>query len=221
MASFGAGRSYGNELSDRVFVGLLGFYVAAGFGLSAAIAVLTYNMRIPLVVGMVIGLVIPIVGIIISAKSDNWLVSTFGYLLVVVPFGALLGPVVAQYELTSVIQIAIMVFFVSVGMWIVGMVIPPIASNWSGYFVMILLVIILGDVARVVMVSLGIQTQTFHLWHWAIAVFFAGLIVYDVNKAMQGYKTMDNVADAACGIYLDILNLFLRVLAAGGNKKSR
>ena len=41
----------------------------------------------------------------------------------------------------------------------------------------------------------------------------------DVNKAMQRPRTLDNAVDSAVGIYLDILNLFLRILELMGKKK--
>ena len=45
-----------------------------------------------------------------------------------------------------------------------------------------------------------------------IAVIFALYIGYDWVKAQQYVHTLDNAVDSALDIYMDIINLFLRVL---------
>lgn len=207
-------------LSDRVFMFVLGLYVVGGLLASTLMAALSYHWQAPnLIVVLVLGLGLPILGIMISFKSDDWMISTLGYALVVVPFGVLLGPVVALYQLQSVIQVVATTLVVSAALWAVGMLIPPIVQNWSAYIIGALLILIAGDLTRLVMPIFGLQPVTLQWWAWVGVILFSGLIVYDVNKAMQRPKTLDNAVDAAVGIYLDILNLFLRLLEIMGKKK--
>lgn len=207
-------------LSDRVFMFVLGLYVVGGLLASTFMAALSYHWQAPnLIVVLVLGLGLPILGIMISFKSDDWMISTLGYALVVVPFGVLLGPVVALYQLQSVIQVVATTLVVSAALWAVGMLIPPIVQNWSAYIIGALLILIAGDLTRLVMPIFGLQPVTLQWWAWVGVILFSGLIVYDVNKAMQRPKTLDNAVDAAVGIYLDILNLFLRLLEIMGKKK--
>lgn len=207
-------------LSDRVFMFVLGLYVVGGLLASTFMAALSYHWQAPnLIVVLVLGLGLPILGIMISFKSDDWMISTLGYALVVVPFGVLLGPVVALYQLQSVIQVVATTLVVSAALWAVGMLIPPIVQNWSAYIIGALLILIAGDLTRLVMPIFGLQPVTLQWWAWVGVILFSGLIVYDVNKAMQRPKTLNNAVDAAVGIYLDILNLFLRLLEIMGKKK--
>ena len=52
------------------------------------------------------------------------------------------------------------------------------------------------------------------------AVIFSLYIGYDYWKAQQYPKTVDNAVDSALDIYLDIINLFMRILSILGNGKS-
>lgn len=200
---------------------MLGLYVTGGLAASAYVATLTYHWNVSNIwVFLMVGLALPILGIVISLRSSDWIVSTFGYLMVLVPFGAILGPFVAHYEVPSVLQAVTITVIVAGGMWLVGTIIPPITRSWGAAIVGILLVVIAGDVARMLVSWQGIEPQSMRLWDWLVAAIFSGLVVYDVNKAQQLPRTLDNAVDSAVGLYLDIINIFVRVLAASGKKSS-
>jgi FtsH-binding integral membrane protein len=203
----------GSELSDNVYMFFLGLFVVGGLLGSAVMAGLTYDWEVANIwVYLAIGLVLPIIGIIVSFASNNWQISLMGYALVFLPLGAILGPFVALYELNVVVQVIIMTMIVSTVLWIVATFIPPITQNWYGYIIGLLLILIAGDLTRAFMPSFGIQPVALEWWAWVGAILFSGLIIYDVNKAMQRPKTLDNAVDSSVGIYLDIINLFIRLL---------
>ncbi len=214
-------KNIGSELTDRQFLAVLGGFVVIGLLVSTFMATLTYNWNPNIFVMLFIGLAIPFYGIHLSITSDDWVKSAIGYALVVIPFGALIGPVVALYEVPSVLQIMAATLVVSTLLWVVGMLVPPITKNWSAYIVGALLVLIAGDLSRIFMPMFGVQPVALEIWDWVGILLFSGLIVYDVNKAMQREKTMDSAVDSAVAIYLDIINLFLRALSAKGKRKSR
>lgn len=54
-------------------------------------------------------------------------------------------------------------------------------------------------------------------WDWLVALLFCGYIGYDWSKAQQDYKTLDTAIDNAVGLYLDIINLFVRLLGSNDN----
>nr|MCR5618576.1 Bax inhibitor-1 family protein [Lachnospiraceae bacterium] len=57
---------------------------------------------------------------------------------------------------------------------------------------------------------------------WIGAALFSGYIGYDFWRAQQFPKTLDNAVDCAVDIYLDIINLFLRILRIlAGSRSSR
>jgi FtsH-binding integral membrane protein len=56
----------------------------------------------------------------------------------------------------------------------------------------------------------GMQTPS--LLDGLFVLIFSGYIGYDWARANQLPKTLDNAIDASAALYLDIVNLFLRIL---------
>lgn len=54
---------------------------------------------------------------------------------------------------------------------------------------------------------------------WIVAVIFCGYIGYDWEKANRMPKPVDNAVDGAAAIYMDIINLFMRILRIFGRSK--
>ena len=54
---------------------------------------------------------------------------------------------------------------------------------------------------------------------WIVVMIFCGYIGYDWSVANQYQKTVDNAVDSAADLYLDIINLFLRILRIMGKKR--
>jgi FtsH-binding integral membrane protein len=53
---------------------------------------------------------------------------------------------------------------------------------------------------------------------YVMVVIFGGYIGYDWAKAQVYPKTLDNAIDSAADIYVDIINLFIRILSIVGKK---
>ena len=54
---------------------------------------------------------------------------------------------------------------------------------------------------------------------WFAAIIFSLYIGYDFLKANELRYTVDNAVDSAVDIYLDIINLFLRILEILGSRR--
>ena len=54
---------------------------------------------------------------------------------------------------------------------------------------------------------------------WVAAALFSLYIGFDVYRSQQFPKTVDNAVDCALDIYMDIANLFLRILQILGKRK--
>ena len=50
------------------------------------------------------------------------------------------------------------------------------------------------------------------LFDWLFVGIFSGYIGYDWARAQRLPKTLDNAVDAAAALYVDIVNLFIRLL---------
>ena len=53
---------------------------------------------------------------------------------------------------------------------------------------------------------------------YAVALIFCGYIGLDWCRAQRYPKTLDNAIDSAADIYLDVVNLFIRVLSITGKR---
>jgi len=53
---------------------------------------------------------------------------------------------------------------------------------------------------------------------WVVVLIFCGYIGYDWGRANSIPKTLDNAVDSAAALYMDIINLFLRILRIMGRK---
>ncbi|MCX6778864.1 MAG: Bax inhibitor-1 family protein, partial [Candidatus Magasanikbacteria bacterium] len=134
-----------------------------------------------------IGLVVPIIGIFISLGSKDWLVSLFGYTLVVVGLGAITGPTVAMYQ-TGVVMSALMATAgVTIVMSLVGILYQKSLEGWGGYLFGALLALVFVRVAQSIMIGMGVKEEIWYMpWiEYAAAVLFSLYIVYDWNRALR------------------------------------
>ena len=69
---------------------------------------------------------------------------------------------------------------------------------------------------EIVLLILGVDQR---VSDWLAAGLFSLYIGYDVYRSQQFVKTVDNAVDSALDIYLDIANLFIRLLEILGRRK--
>ena len=55
---------------------------------------------------------------------------------------------------------------------------------------------------------------------YIMVLIFSGYVGYDWSKAQIFPKTLDNAIDSAADIYVDIVNLFIRILRIMGKKNN-
>lgn len=166
-------------------------------------------------------MVIPFVGVFVAMASDNPVVSMLGYALIVIPFGIVLGPVVAQYTTASVVKVLSITLTLTVTLGMLGAVIPQSLEHWGGWLFSALWVLLLCALFEPLAQMAGLPIEGALTWiDWAAVLVFCAYIVFDFNRAMRVERTVDNSIDCAVAIYLDILNLFLRLLRLLGKEKS-
>ena len=68
-------------------------------------------------------------------------------------------------------------------------------------------------VAEIIAVFMGYGGD---LFNWIFVVLFSLYIGYDWHRAQMYPKTIDNAIDSALDIYLDVINLFIRLLEIFG-----
>jgi FtsH-binding integral membrane protein len=153
-------------------------------------------------------------GVYLFNKSDKPHISFIGYNFVVVPFGLIVNMVVSQYDTEIVIEAIKITGGVTIVMMVLGSMFPKFFKKISGALTIALLAVIIIELFQLFV--LGIH----HNWiDWAVAAIFCGYIGYDWGRANQIPKTMDNAVDSAAALYMDIINLFLRILRILGRRR--
>ncbi len=153
-------------------------------------------------------LVFAIGGIVLSVKSDNPWISFLGFNLLVVPMGVVLCLIVPWMPVTIVTKALLLTGIVTATMILLGLIRPQLFLGLGRTLFIALLVGIVAELVATFL--LGYRGVAFD---WLFVIIFSGYIGYDIAKAQMYPKTIDNAVDCALDIYLDIINLFIRILA--------
>jgi FtsH-binding integral membrane protein len=153
-------------------------------------------------------------GIYLFRSSNKPGVSFIGYNLVVVPFGLIVNLVVNRYDPSLVAEAIRITGLVTLGMMCLGSLFPAFFSKIAGALTIALLLVIVVEL---------VEIYVFNMHHdildWAVVLIFCGYIGYDWGRANQIPKTLDNAIDSAAALYMDIINLFLRIVRILGRNK--
>lgn len=155
-----------------------------------------------------------LIGIFMFTASTNPIVSFIGYNFIVIPFGLILN--VFLYKINpDIIQAAIQTTaLVTVGMIALGTLFPRFfASIASALFWALLLVIV------VELVQMFFFKTHSTITDWIVAAIFCGYIGVDWGRANSIERTADNAIDSAAALYMDIINLFIRIVSIMNDKK--
>lgn len=203
--------SGGDTMSRRGFYFALGCILTWGFFATHWMSQATAAWQPNLATILAVGLVLPIIGVLLSHFSNNAFISFIGFNLVVIPFGAILGPVLAQYELAQpgvVARAALATAMVTGLMGLSGLMFPQFYARIGGALFMALLCLLGVRILQLFVPSL----QNLGFVDYLAAGLFALYIGYDMYRASEIPATLDNAVDVAISLYLDVLNLFLNLL---------
>ncbi len=204
-------RGGADTMSRRMFYLILGGILAFGFVATAFVSDMTATWHPNLWMFLLVGLGVPAAGICLSHFSSNPFLSFIGFNMVVVAFGAILGPLIAEFKVNMpgvVTQAATLTGIVTAVMALAGLTFPDFFSKIGGALFAALLCLV-----GVSLVSLFVPALAGMTWiHYVAAGIFALYIGFDMWRASQIPATLDNAVDVAVSLYLDILNLFLRIL---------
>ena len=159
-------------------------------------------------------LVLVIAGTFMVHRSRSTAVRFVGYNMIVVPMGLILSVVVQAYG--GVSSAVVMQAFLYTGiitgiMILLSIAFPKFFSKIGG----MLLGCLIGMIIAYIVVWL-LHIDTIIIAYFG-AVLFSLYIGYDVWRSQQVPHTVGNAVASACEIYVDIVNLFLRLLEILGH----
>ena len=206
----------GAVISDRAYNLTIGVVLAWGFIINylmivsiPAEAVMRINPLL-LIVGY---FVCCIAGTIIFNRSDNPLISFIGYNMVVIPIGIIITPFVQSFD-PEIVKDAVM----ATGM--VTVVMMVLSTMYPAFFFRIAKSLFIALIAVIVveLLMIFIMGRSVEWIDWVVVGIFCGYIGYDWARANAIPKTLDNAVDSAAAIYIDIINLFIRILSIMGRR---
>lgn len=153
-------------------------------------------------------------GVYLFKKSANPWISFLGYNFVVVPFGFIVNMAVSRYDPSLVQEAVAITGGVTALMMILGSIFPKFFEKIAGALTVALISVIV--VEMIAMLFFGGSPA---IIDWIVVLIFCGYIGYDWGRANQIPKTYDNAVDSAASLYIDIINLFLRILRILGRNR--
>ena len=199
-----------DTLSASMYNFMIGLTLLWGLGLNVVmldVVPLETLQSIPTWLFLVGYFVMALTGIFLNVSSSNPAVSFLGYNLVVVPLGLLLCLAIPGFE-QSAIQMAVIQTGMAVILMVLGATLfPKLALSLGPFLFMALLGLIIAQLVSIFV----FDTMPTVLNVIGVGI-FCGYLAYDWASAQSADKTLDNAIDAACALYLDIINLFMHLL---------
>lgn len=202
-------RVWESNISNNKFYGIISACLAWWFWLTAFFANKAIeNWYSPdNILLFIIWIITPFLWILLSIKSKNPFLSFIWYNMIVIPFWYLLWPVINQYSEDIVQNAMIATAWVSILMWIRWTISPNFFSKiWNALFISLLCLVIIW-IFQLFIPSLNLMLFDY-IWAWIFSLY----IWYDMYRANSIQKTVDNAVDLCVDFYLDIINLFLKLL---------
>lgn len=204
-------------ISDRVYNLIIGLALCWGFGVNLLIVKyidVELLMSINILYFIIGYFASCFLGVYLFNKSDNPAISFLGYNFIVVPFGLVLNIIISAYDPVLVFSAIKVTAIVTAIMMLAG-------SLWPAFFRKIIgaLTIALFAVIIVQFFEIFVLKEQHGIIDWIVVIIFCGYIGYDWGRANAIPKTVDNAIDSAAALYMDIINLFVRILRIMGRRR--
>ena len=203
---------------------ILGGVLFWGFLANALICLFTRNVisdwnPIPILIGY---FVLGLVGVLLT-RSHSAAVSFVGYNLVVLPLGFVLSLFLVEYEPYLIMSVFLETAAVTLTMMLLSLVFPRLFLSLGRALAISLLIVILVEIVFfVIAIATGaFNDGIFLVIDGVLVAIFSLYIGYDWAIAQRRYRSVDAAVDSACALYLDIINLFIRLLAISGRRSRK
>lgn len=209
----GLDRRIGTEVSERTYYNLIGANLAYGFIMNMLMVAFLgdYARHMNMIVFLILYFISCFAGIIIMGSSESTIVSFIGYNLLVLPVGLLLASALPDYNLNDIAFAFGETLFITIVMIIVSNIKP----NWFAHMGKALLIALTTFIIVEVILALF---GYFPGWLDVICVgIFTLYIGYDWAKAQEYYRSTCTATLVAASLYLDIINIFVRLLNIKSN----
>ena len=209
-------------VSDRVYNGVMCALLLWGLLINYILCrtVGSYTNLFPNMspIAFLIGyLVIAIAGMLIAFRAKSPVISFVGYNMVVIPFGLVIATLVETYVTeghTDVVWLAFLyTVLIAVAMLATVITFPKLFEKIGGALGAVLVGLILCEILLLIF---RVPQQ---VTCWIAAGLFSLYLGYDIYRSQQYPRTIRNAVASALDIYMDLANLFIRLLEILGKNK--
>ena len=205
----------GIQVSRNIYNLIIGLTLLFGI-LTNIVMAKTFSTQIlsmPYWLILIIYFAVSIGSIFLIYNSKNPVLSFLGFTTLSIGFGFLITYFVSFYTKLEIYNAFLITGLVVTVMTIISTIFPQFFLKLGKIlFISLLSVIII----EIIMLLLRISSTIIDL---IVCVIFCGYIGYDWQVAQKYPPTIDNAIDSAADIYVDIVNLFVRILSILGKKK--
>ena len=207
----------GTAVNERTYNMIIGLTLLWGVMINVVMAtVFAYQI---LSLNYILVLVVYFVGTIgcsiLVHKSDSPAVSFAAFTGMAISMGLLLTYYVFFFAGSSVAYAFIATGLVTIIMIILSMLYPAFFQGLGRTLFISLIGCIIVEFVGSLIFHLPLS-----IIDYAVALIFCGFIGLDWSRAQQFPKTVDNAVDSAADIYLDVVNLFIRILSITGKRRN-
>lgn len=150
----------------------------------------------------------------LANRSQNTTLRFIGFNLLVVPSGAIIAACLPYYHYETVLY-AVLGTALIAGIMLVTALVRP--QTFEGIGSVLLLSLISVIVVETVLLIFFGRSSTFI--DIAVIVIMAGFIGYDFIQANKAARTVNNAIAFAIDLYLDLINIFIRLLSIFGSRE--
>ncbi len=146
-------------------------------------------------------------------RSRNAVMGFLGYNLIAIPIGLMLSILLPSYPAELISQAVLITAGISLVMTVASIMFPQFfARIGSTLFISLIVLIIVELVA-------GLFGYRGTIFDYLVCALFSLYIGFDWYRANNLYRTASNAISVAANLYLDIINIFLRILSILGKRK--
>lgn len=215
----------GTQLSQSGFNAVIGFMVLMGLALNFAVYFLTGKGAFfaKLLIEQKISpwlLIIPVfilglVGVGVSQRAKTAGARVLGFLLMSLVMSVSLTIIMSVYTDASILSALSITAVVTVFMMMLSVIFPRFFLSIGRVLGITLLLCIVTEIGAYFI----FRTDIGSWMNWMVAIVFCGFIGFDWARAQVYPKTVNNAIACAADIYLDVINLFIRILEITGKRR--
>lgn len=201
-----------DEISPQTYNMIIGATLLYGFIINMIMVACCgdFAMSMNPITFTIVYFVMAISGGLMVRKSDSPVISFIGYNLIVIPLGLCLTIIINAYLSAGYESTIITAFLITA---VVTLVMMGLGAMYPTFFLSIgktlAVSLLITVIAELILFFMGIQLG---IIDYIVVLIFCGYVGYDWAKANIQSKTVNNAIDSACELYIDIVNLFIRIL---------